>query len=485
MTHRPFRAAAALAFILLIASAALLSSCSSRLGWGVVRWTSPDGSLPAGSIVPVYIKSNIEKVYVVGVPSAKGKDKGKKVEIPLWQLTLLSSKGKAEAYVKAMGENVSLYMTATRNRLPVRDVPASSSSKTVFWLREGESVKILEKVPGEVVSTGGEALSGSWYRVLTNDGTEGYAFSYAFRVYDESKEGPPVIAAKKEPLSGRVDLFFSRTWRPEYFQEMLDDNRVDLDYFSLRYGIFVDAIRKQVRIELPAASELFVYSDIVESKGVYQFKGTRLSIKIESDTRLECSWTAPLPASQGEDSTEAGEGLAAPSPVSASAEPGTTGASGSAAFVVLASEARDVIRLEGVRRQKLLTSFVDEAGASWAGEGIGKLVINKNGRFSWKDRGEAASSFLPPAAGSSGEIAFRLFLDPSLASAWEGAFSLRFDPVPDASGAVDANQERPWVDFLYRSSPAGLVLASAAESNLIAKADAGKADSLILAAASE
>jgi hypothetical protein len=57
--------------------------------------------------------------------------------------------------------------------------------------------------------------------------------------------------------------------------------------------------------------------------------------------------------------------------------------------------------------------------------------------------------------------------------------------MPDASGAVDANQERPWVDFLYRSSPAGLVLASAAESNLIAKADAGRADSLILAAASE
>ena len=36
-------------------------------------------------------------------------------------------------------------------------------------------------------------------------------------------------------------------------------------------------------------------------------------------------------------------------------------------------------------------------------------------------------ALVPPDAGESGEIAFRLFLDPSLASSWNGVLSLRFD----------------------------------------------------------
>ena len=243
-------------------------------------WTASDGPLPAGSIVPVYIKSNIQKVYVVGVPGTKGK----KVELPLWQIELYPTRGKAAARAKSMGANISLYMVAARDGLPIRD-RASNGGKRVFRLREGQSVKVLDKVEGETVSTGGETLPGSWYKVLSDDGTIGYVFSYAFQLYDESKEGPPAIAAAKEALSGRVDLIFSRSWRPEYFQEMLDDGRIDLDFFSQRFGVFVDAIRRQVRIELPAASQVFNYASITESDGTYAFEGTPLRVRIQRRTR--------------------------------------------------------------------------------------------------------------------------------------------------------------------------------------------------------
>ena len=162
---------------------------------------------PAGSIVPVYIKSNIQKVYVVGVPGSKGKN-AKKIELPLWQIELYLSRRKAVARVKSMGANVSLYMIAARDGLPLRDMP-SNSGRRVYRLREGQSVKVLAQAEGEEVSTGGQVLPGSWYRVLTEDGTEGYVFSYALRLYDEAKEGPPVIVSAKEALSGRVDLIFS------------------------------------------------------------------------------------------------------------------------------------------------------------------------------------------------------------------------------------------------------------------------------------
>ncbi len=331
-----------------------------------------------------------------------------------------------------------------------------------------------------------------------DDGTKGYVFSYAFRLYDEAKEGPPVIAAAKEALSGRVDLIFSRSWRPEYFQEMLDDGRIDLDFFSLRYGMFVDAIRRQIRIELPAASQVFNYTSITEADGTYAFEGTPLRIRIESDTRMSCSWTGADAAAKGDEvSAHTDEGTTADAGADQAAAPAETavegyesaGSSGSAVFVVPAGDPLESVRLEALRRQKLLGAFVDEAGGSWRATdlsppgavGPGKLVINKNGRFTWKDRGAAASAFLPADAGDSGEIAFRLFLDPSLASTWNGALSLRFDQSDESSS-------RPkWLNFLYRRSPAGLVLAPAATSpgSLVAQAANSQAEPLVLEPATE
>jgi hypothetical protein len=465
-----------LGLVALLAFAAFLVSCSSRLGWGVVLWTAPEGPLPAGSIVPVYIKSNIQKVYVVGVPGAKGKDRGKKVELPFWQIELYPTRGRAAARVKSMGENVSLYMIAARDGLPLRDKPENTvNAKRVYRLREGQTVKVLEKAEGDTVSTGGQALPGSWYLVLADDGTTGYAFSYAFRLYDEAKEGPPVIASAKEALSGRVDLIFSRSWRPEYFQEMLDDDRIDLDYFSLRYGFFVDAIRRQIRLELPAASQVFNYSSVSEAKGLYVFVGTPLRIKIESDTRMICSWSGPVLSGPGEQPSDASAADAASqadaTAAAAAIQPddsalppaeslASTGAGGSAAFVVLASEPAESIRLETLRQRKLLAAFVDGIGSAWAfpsgAADAGKFVLTKNGRFTWKDRGAEASALIPAGAGDAGDVSFRLFLDPALGSSWNSAFSLRFDQASD-----DAPRQE-WVDFLYRRSPTGLVLALAA-----------------------
>lgn len=487
-----FKAAALLSAALLCASlgAVLLGSCSPRLGWGLLLWSAPEGPLSAGAIVPVYIKSNIQKVYVVGVPGLKGKDRNKKIELPFWQLELYGSHRAAEARVKAMGANVSLYMKAARDGLPLRDKP-SNTAKRVYRLREGQSVKVLEKAEGDVVSTGNQVLPGDWYEVLTDDGTIGYVFSYALRLYDEAKEGAPVLASAKQAVSGRVDLIFSRAWRPEYFQEMLDDGRVDLDYFTMRFGVFSDTVRRQIRIELPAASEVFNYTDISESSGFYVFEGTPLKIKIESDTRMVCYWSGPdpslpveaVPLAEGDASP--GTDVQAPDTVVEGYR--SAGIGGSAAFAVLGTDPLEAIRLENLRRQKLLVAFVEDIGGLWTGPAGaesgsgGRLQIAKNGRFVWKGREGEAAALVPPELGEGGEIAFRLYLDPSLGSAWNGSFSLRFDQADSAKG------RQRWLDFLYRRSPVGLVLAPAfllPASLVIAAADA-KSQPLILESAAE
>jgi len=273
-------------------SSATLASCSPHLGWGLVLWSSPKGPLPAGSIVPVYIKSNIEKLYVVGVPKTS-----MKIELPLWQIELFSSRWKAADRRKQIGQYMSLYMVAARDGLPIRESPNNDSSR-VYRLREGQSVKILAKVDGAAVTTGGQDLPGDWYQVITDDGTSGYVFSYAMRIFDETKEGPPSIAEATDAASAQVDMIFSRAWRPEYFQKMIDDQRVNLDLFTLRYGLFADSVGHQIRIELPTVSKVFNYSSISQDGTTFSFEGTPLKIRIDTPNRIVATWTPGAAAAQ-------------------------------------------------------------------------------------------------------------------------------------------------------------------------------------------
>lgn len=402
-------------------------------------WSSKEGPLPAGSVVPVYIKSNIQSLYVVGVPGSRDK-----VELPLWQVELFSSKATARQRVESFGDNLHVYMMAARDGLPLRK-EAANNAKRVYRLREGESVKVLEKASGETVSTGGEILPGDWYLVLAEGGETGYVFSYAMRLYDETKEGPPTLAAEQTAVSGQVDLVFSRSWRPSYFQEMIDDKRIDLDLFSLRYGLFADAIRRQIRIELPGVSEVFNYSAISEEDGAFVFADTPLRVKLVNERRMDISWVARIV--EDEDAEELAE------PAAASAAPARQGFGGRASLVVLLVEPRDVIGAEELRRQKLLEAFVDATGGSWS-SAAGKLSVSKSHRFTWSDRASLPAGLIPEGALATGDIQFRLHVDPSLAASWEGAFSLRFD-APAEGGEAER------VDFLYRRSQSGLVLARA------------------------
>lgn len=497
---------AVLAMILL----AGLSSCSRKLGWGLVLWTASEGPVPAGSVVPVYIRSNINQVYVVG--SLDGK---KKLELPFWQVELYGSKAKAKAAAGKFAPVASLYLVASRDGLPVRDAPRIEDNNRVFRLRDGQSVKILEKVKGEEVRTGDTVLQGDWYFVLTDDGTRGYVFSNTMSLFDESTAAaaPPETAASTAAVDVKVDNLFAKAWRPEYFQSQIDDGKVDLDTFDPRFGLFADAVHRQIRIELPGASEIFNYSSIAEEGGAFVFEGSPLRVRFQSQKTLVADWTgvdasataaiAPAPATLA-DTTAAAVGGALSGTVSDASTSVAPGASGKATFVVVDSDVRDVIRTEQLRRQKLLLAFLAN-GSDWSllvsdnvapDDGVGavaveetanaggngaagdagqvpndtgaagnvdnaaavgkpsasRLILGAKGRFSWSDTDKVPAGYLPlglaPGPAASGDLALRLFLDRNLQLSWEGVVSFRFDNAPGSA----------WVDFLYRMDGENLVL---------------------------
>lgn len=457
MTHQ--RRAAILIAAALFAAA--LSSCTRKLGWGVVLWSSTEGPLPAGTIVPVYIKSNIQSVYVVGVPKS-----GEKVELPLWQVVFSRTKSKARSRVEAFGNNLSLYMIAARDGVPLR-TETTNNAKRVYRLREGEAVKVLRKVKGEAVRTGDENLAGDWYEVLAEGGVVGYVFSYAMRIYDETKEGPPILASAVPLSMANVGLVFSRSWKPLYFQEMIDDERIDLDLFALYYGLYTDATRRQIRIELPGVSEIFNYSSIAEAGGYFSFVDTPLRIKVASDRRIDVVWTDSSALSLGEPDVDKAS-PEAPATESAIAKvpatPSAGGSGGRASFVVLSTEPRAIIQAEELRQQRALEAFVGAMGGSWTasrrapdGSDVAvTLSVAKSRRFTWSGREALSPGFLPQAAvaGPNGNVAFRLYLAPALAKAWDGAFSLVFDPP--AEGGKPAR-----VDLLYKKTESGMSIVPA------------------------
>ena len=494
----------------LAASGALLAlllaaSCTPRIGWGLLLWTDQEAGLHAGAVVPVYIRSNIEKKYVIGVPESN-----RKVEVPLWQLELFGSKRAAEKARLPFGSYLTSYLFANRDGLPVRETP-TNLGRRVYRLREGQSVKILSEVQGDVVKTGTDILQGSWFKVLTEDGSQGYVFSNTMRMYDELTEAPPSIAQSASDNTARsVDLVFSRTWRGEYFQTMIDDGRIDLDTFNARYGLFSDAVRRQIRIEQPLISQVFNYTSIAQSGQDFLFEGTPLRIRFDGDNRLIADWSgattdvpstgtsaqsiAPLstsgqlpgqsapPALTGHSTQDQSQPAQAPSlagssttpsspstiaaPVPSAASTPTQGGANAtqAVFVVLSQDIREIIRAEETRRLNLLGHFID-AGSVWAlhpesamaavsapAAPGSTLSLFRAGRFVWTSINSVPAEYLGTDLGTvsdgaaSGEATVRLYLDPSLSGAWEGALSLRFDGTRD------------WIDFLYRHEGNRLLL---------------------------
>ncbi|MDR0316633.1 MAG: SH3 domain-containing protein, partial [Treponema sp.] len=86
--------------LFLLAICAVFTSCA-RLGWGVLLWSTDEPPIPSGTVLPVYIRSNIDKVWVVGIPDVYRKNSGglDKMEIPLSRFELVGSRKKARQRV--------------------------------------------------------------------------------------------------------------------------------------------------------------------------------------------------------------------------------------------------------------------------------------------------------------------------------------------------------------------------------------------------
>lgn len=248
-------------FFLFILSSFFLISCKDKvIGYSVVLWNNPEQEIKSGDVLPVYIKSNISHVYIAG-KNLNLNENEQKIEIPLWQLTEPVKKSKLSSVKEKYKENARTYANVKTDGLPCRAEPVNTA-KQVYRLRKGEIIKILYKGNGQSPMTGGKPLPGEWYKILTDNGTTGWCFSYNLDLFETDDNGNRIGGNDfvDEVQEDEIyKLIVSNVWYPEEFRSLIDLEDIDLSKIHPSYRFTIDEENKKVSLNTQKIHESWIY----------------------------------------------------------------------------------------------------------------------------------------------------------------------------------------------------------------------------------
>jgi hypothetical protein len=279
----------------------------------------------------------------------------------------------------------------------------------VYRLKTGEIIKVLARVDGNpAISTTGEPLPGDWYRVMAEDGTTGYCFSYRLRLFEHSGGALTMVRTDQEEEAEDPELegLLAKTWSPESYGTMINNRRIDLEELSRHWRFSPGRDTGVAHIFLPTLDQTFSYTGIRSAGGqAWRFEGTNLQMSLRSENTLSVQYS----------------------------EPG--GALQSLLFVALPAEVDDLIMQETARREGLFSSLYAQ-GPGFVSNNYGTLSFSEGGDFVWTDNRLLTPQVIPAAALNSGSISMDLYLEREVQNLYEGAFSLHFDGVSRSAGTV-------------------------------------------------
>jgi hypothetical protein len=395
---------------------ALLSSCSGILGYGVVLWNQEEHDLDDNTIVPVYVRSSILKVYVIALP-----DTGEKIEVPIWQVTEPKSRKEARALQQQYAQYQHYYARVLSDGLPVRSHTVNTS-RQVYRLRKGEVLRVLYKGEGEAVIAGNAALDGDWFRVLTEDGTQGWFFSRYLQIYNAHEENRADIAASTETMALVEDTIaglFSRPWYPEAYRSMVDSGKIDLSLLDPTQGFSVDRNTRIAHLKIPDFAGDFPFTGISQGTSAsYTLDNSPIIITPRGADMLIVSYVngRNLPVSQN--------------------------------FVTLSKDIAEVIRDERLRRQRIYDNFV-RLGPRFENPQYGTITFTGSappvGTEDEMPRNDATLTVewmgnnLDRIGGERGLVSFKYFLSDRMRTIYDGVITFTFDTSPGADSPGENN----------------------------------------------
>ncbi len=414
-----YKKKSALIILFLISFSFFSISCSNKLGYGVVNWSIPEYNLHAGDLIPIYVKSNIEKMYIVGL----NEETQVRVTIPLWQLKFFDSKKEALKFQEKMDKERYNYASVKLDGLPMRNNPENTAQQ-VYRLKERQIVKILWQAKNGVpVLRAGKPLDGKWYEVLTEDGVRGWCFSYNLDIYDEREDLASLNKEDEKKEDEALNAVLNSFWYPVNYRRMLNQRRINLDKISLTWGFFPGLRSGIARIELKDMRLSFPYEKIIKIRDKYSFQGTNLSLQIRNEGFI----TVEFSDKDGKAHVEH--------------------------FVTLSLSPEEIINNEINRRNKKI-EFIANTATEFSSSNFGKLKILSDGQFIWTGYKLISPSIIPNNSGSSGKVYIKNFISKKIKSKYDGVLSFKFEKNPKA------------ISFMYEISSEGLRLEAVEKANI-------------------
>jgi hypothetical protein len=412
----------------------VLSGCQRKLGWGVVLWAQENAKLPSGAIVPVFVRSNIEKKWIIGIPKQyrNAELKTDKIEIPLPQLHLSHSKWAAKRWAaKTLGEYTYAYAENLQDGLPIRSNPENGAQR-VYRLRAGEIIKIMQLAEGvPAIGATGEPLPGKWFSVLTENGTKGYCFSYRLRIFDYSFGGLGGSAASSsEEDSGdatdmALDSIISKKWLAVEYWEMINENKLVIEDLEKQWGFSFGEDIGIANIYVPDMDKSFHYTSIKNDGYLkWRFEGTPLRFEQTAENQIKVQFSEEIDV------------------YSENAPLKTF------FFYTLPMRLETIIAEEEERRKSIYKNIYAK-GPIFSSSDFGKIYLTENRDFVWDDFQALVPTVIPISAMSSGKIDFGYFLSDELSQSFDGVITLKFNVI---------NGPMRETNFLYRFDDDVLIL---------------------------
>ena len=404
-------------FFLFILSSFFLISCKDKvIGYSVVLWNNPEQEIKSGDVLPVYIKSNISHVYIAG-KNLNLNENEQKIEIPLWQLTEPVKKNKLSSVKEKYQENARTYANVKADGLPCRAEPVNTA-KQVYRLRKGEIIKILYKGNGQSPMTGGKPLPGEWYKILTDNGTTGWCFSYNLDLFETDDNGNRIGGNDfvDELQEDEIyKLIVSNVWYPEEFRSLIDSEDIDLSKIHPSYRFTIDEENKKVSLNTQKIHESWIYEGYSKiDDREYELKNISIKIIYRKADYIVVRYTDE------------------------------TGKPQDLNFVTIKEDLNEIISKEKQRRSEELMNLWYKG--PYSSQSYGKLSFTEDNLFKWTGFKLLVPSVIPAGSKNNGSAQIKYSLSKTLKKDYDGIVTFTFE---------GSSQE---ISFLYKMDDGGLKL---------------------------
>ena len=392
---------------------ALVTGCSDKImGYSIVLWNIPEYKIQSGDVLPVYIKSNISHVYVAGT----GGEDGEKIEVPLWKMTEPLSKRKVEKSYAKYAEHAHTYAHVKIDGLPCRAEPVNTS-KQVYRFRKNEIIKILYKGEGQVPMSGSKPLEGDWYRILTNDGTEGWCFSYNLNLFELDENGDIVGGNNliiEEEVDEHWENIINNTWYPDSFSNMIQRNNIDLEELNASYKFVINTTNNKVILNTKDIHESWDYTGYKKvDNNEYTLNDIPIKIIYKNAGYVVLRYTDSSGKPQDLD------------------------------FVVISEDINTIVANEKTRRADEYNKIV-EHGPEFKSSSYGTLSITEDGTFRWTGFKLLVPAVIPAGGKTVGTVSVKYSVSKTVQRNYDGVLTFKFEGIPEE------------VNFLYKLEDGGL-----------------------------